>query len=287
MNTTAYNDIRSTRILIRGAGDLASGIAHRLCRSGFRVCLIDTATPMAVRRMVSFCEAVYEGHKTIEGITAVHISQPELIFPVWEKGQIPLLIDPENLTRHFLKPHVVIDAIIAKRNLGTDKSDAPLVIGMGPGFNAGSDVHVVIETNRGHNLGKLIFEGSAERNTGVPGTIGGFNVERVLRAPCKGFFKAQKDIGDQVAKGELIGQVSSVPILSKIDGIVRGMLRDNTMVTNGMKVGDVDPRGDIGLCPTISDKARSLGGAAIEAILSQLPKHLAQIYCSDSEKNLN
>ena len=274
MTNSTYNDIRSTKILIRGAGDLASGIAHRLCRSGFRVCLIDTDTPMAVRRMVSFSEAIYDGEKTIEGITAVHISQPEEILPVWEKGQIPLLIDPANKTRHFLKPHVLIDAIIAKRNLGTDKGDAPLVIGMGPGFNAGTDVHVVIETNRGHNLGKLIFEGPAERNTGVPGTIGGFNIERVLRAPCAGIFKSQKDIGDQVAKGEQIAQVSGVPILSKIDGIIRGMLRDNTPVTNGMKVGDVDPRGDIRLCPTISDKARSLGGAAIEAILSQLPELL-------------
>jgi xanthine dehydrogenase accessory factor len=274
LTNSTYNDIRSTKILIRGAGDLASGIAHRLCRSGFRVCLIDTDTPMAVRRMVSFSEAIYDGEKTIEGITAVHISQPEEILPVWEKGQIPLLIDPANKTRHFLKPHVLIDAIIAKRNLGTDKGDAPLVIGMGPGFNAGTDVHVVIETNRGHNLGKLIFEGPAERNTGVPGTIGGFNIERVLRAPCAGIFKSQKDIGDQVAKGEQIAQVSGVPILSKIGGIIRGMLRDNTPVTNGMKVGDVDPRGDIRLCPTISDKARSLGGAAIEAILSQLPELL-------------
>lgn len=276
MITSTYNDIRSTKILIRGAGDLASGIAHRLCRSGFRVCLIDTDTPMAVRRMVSFSEAIYDGEKTIEDITAVHISQPEEILPVWEKGQIPLLIDPTNKTRHFLKPHVLIDAIIAKRNLGTDKSNAPLVIGMGPGFNAGADVHVVIETNRGHNLGQLIFEGSAEHNTGVPGTIGGFNIERVLRAPCAGIFKSKKDIGEQVAKEELIAQVSGVPILSKIDGIIRGMLRDNTPVTNGMKVGDVDPRGDIRLCPTISDKARSLGGAAIEAILSQLPKHLPE-----------
>ena len=274
MTNSTYNDIRSTKILIRGAGDLASGIAHRLCRSGFRVCLIDTDTPMAVRRMVSFSEAIYDGEKTIEGITAVHISQPEEILPVWQNGQIPLLIDPANKTRHFLKPHVLIDAIIAKRNLGTDKSNAPLVIGMGPGFNAGADVHVVIETNRGHNLGKLIFEGPAERNTGVPGTIGGFNIERVLRAPCAGIFKSQKDIGYLVAKGEQIAQVSGVPILSKIDGIIRGMLRDNTPVTNGMKVGDVDPRGDIRLCPTISDKARSLGGAAIEAILSQLPEHL-------------
>lgn len=274
MKTEIYNDIHCTRILIRGAGDLASGIAHRLCRSGFRVCLVDTATPMAVRRMVAFSEAVYEGEKTIEGITAVRISRPEEISSVWEKGQIPLLIDPANEIRHTLKPHVLVDAILAKRNTGTRKSDAPLVIGMGPGFYAGADVHVVIETNRGHNLGKLILDGSAEPNTGVPGSIGGFSVERVLRAPCDGVFKSLKDIGDKVIKGELVARVADMPIHGSIDGIIRGMLRENTPVKSGVKVGDIDPRGDIRLCPTISDKARSLGGAVIEAILFQLPEKM-------------
>lgn len=274
MKKTVYNDIRCTRILIRGAGDLASGIAHRLCRSGFRVCLVEIAKPMAVRRMVAFSEAVYEDEKTIEGITAVRISQPEEISSLWEKGQIPLLIDPANEIRRTLKPHVLVDAILAKRNTGTQKSDAPLVIGMGPGFHAGADVHVVIETNRGHNLGKLILDGLAEHNTGVPGSIGGFSVERVLRAPCDGIFKPLKGIGDQIIKGELVAQVAGMPIHGSIDGIIRGMLRDNTPVNSRVKVGDIDPRGDIRLCPTISDKARSLGGAVIEAILFQLPERM-------------
>jgi xanthine dehydrogenase accessory factor len=275
MYPLTYSDIHRTRVLIRSAGDLASGIAHRLCRSGFQVCLVDTAAPLAVRRMVSFCEAVYDGEKTIEGITAVRINHPEEIAPVWERGDIPLLVDPGNEVRHFLHPHVLVDAILAKHNLGTYKSDAPLVIGMGPGFTAGDDVHVVIETNRGHNLGRLIFEGSAEPNTGIPGTIDGFSIERVLRAPCDGIFKVVKDIGSLVKEGEQVARVAEIPIHSNIDGIIRGMLRDNTPVTKGMKAGDVDPRGDSRLCPTISDKARSLGGAVMEAILFQLREQLA------------
>lgn len=277
MNTICFNEIRRTRVLIRGAGDLASGIAHRLHRSGFRVCLLDTENPLAVRRMVSFSEAVYDGEKTIEGITAARVSKPEDIISIWDKGQIPLVIDPDNETRHILNPHVSIDAILAKRNTGSDKSDAPLVIGMGPGFYAGTDVDVVIETNRGHNLGRLIFDGPAEPDTGVPGTICGFNIERVLRAPGDGMFKSSKDIGEQVYKGEQIAQVADMPIHSNIDGIIRGMLRNNTRVNAGVKVGDVDPRGDKSLCPTISDKARSLGGAVIEAILYKLPEYSGEM----------
>jgi xanthine dehydrogenase accessory factor len=228
-----------------------------------------------VRRMVSFCEAVYDGEKSIEGVTAIRIENPEQILSIWDKEQIPLLVDPACDTRHTLKPHVLIDAILAKINIGTQISDAPLVIGMGPGFQSGIDVDLVIETNRGHNLGKLIFEGSAEPNTGVPGTIEGFNIERVLRAPCDGIFKLKKDIGDPVIKGELVAQVDDMSIYSSIDGIIRGILRDNSPVKKGVKAGDVDPRGNKSHCPTISDKARSLGGAVIEAILSELPGKLA------------
>jgi xanthine dehydrogenase accessory factor len=274
MTTITYNDIHSTRVLIRSGGDLGSGIALRLFGSGFKVCLVDTGTPLAVRRMVSFCEAVYDGEKTIEGLTAVRVNQPEEIGSVWEKGKIPLLIDPTNETRYFLKPHVVIDAILAKRNMGTLISDAPLVIGLGPGFQAGNDVHVVIETNRGHNLGRLIFNGAAEPNTGIPGTIAGFSTERVFRAPCDGMFRSNKDIGGMVVKGEQVARVADIPIHSEIDGIIRGMLRDSTKVTKGTKAGDVDPRGDMDHCQTISDKARSLGGAVLEAILRQLPERL-------------
>lgn len=275
MNPITYTDIHRTRVIIRGAGDLASGIAHRLFNCGFKVCLVETASPLAVRRMVSFCEAVYDGKKEVEGITAVRIDGPEQIRTVWENGHIPLLVDPHNHTRHFLKPHVVIDAILAKRNLGTRIDDAPLVVGLGPGFRAAEDVHVVVETNRGHNIGRLIFHGEAEPNTGIPGSIEGYSTERVFRAPCDGVIKIDKNIGDRVARGDQVARVEAVPIKSEIPGVVRGILRDGTRVTKGLKAGDVDPRGDKSYCPKISDKARTLGGAVIEAILSRLPGQLA------------
>ena len=259
-------------MIVRGAGEQASGIAHRLFRCGFKVCLVETATPLAVRRMVSFCEAVYDGKKTVEGVTAVCIDNPNQIFSVWQNNQIPLIVDPENEMRHILCPHVVIDAILAKRNVGTRMSDAPLVIGLGPGFYAGRDVHVVIETNRGHNLGRLIFDGEPEPNTGMPGTIGGYSVERVFRAPGKGIFRSIKNIGDLVSEGDVLAKVEETPILAKISGIIRGMLRDGTRVKIGLKAGDIDPRKETTHCPTISDKARALGGSALEAILFKLPQ---------------
>lgn len=274
MENITYGDVQRTRIIIRGAGDIASGIAHRLFKCGFKVCLLDTANPLAVRRMVSFCEAVYDREKTVEGVTAICIKDPEQIFPTWQNGLIPLLIDPDNNTRHFLKPHVMVDAILAKQNIGTRMSDAPLVLGLGPGFRAGEDVDVVIETNRGHNIGRFILDGEAEPNTGVPGLIEGYSVERVFRAPRDGVFKLEKDIGDMVDAGEQVARVDNVPIMSQISGVVRGILRDGTPVKKGLKAGDVDPRGDKSYCFTISDKARALGGAVIEAILSQLPKRL-------------
>jgi xanthine dehydrogenase accessory factor len=268
-----YEEICQTRVLIRGAGEQASGIAHRLHRSGFKVCLTDTASPLAVRRLVSFCEAVYDGEKTVEGITAVRIDERERISAIWESKQIPLLVDPENHIKDFLKPHVLLDAILAKKNVGTKITDAPLVLGLGPGFRAQKDVHIVIETNRGHNLGKLIFEGEAAPNTGVPGVIAGYGAERVFRAPGEGTFKTQKEIGDLVSEGETVATVEGEPVTSGVAGVIRGLLRDGTNVTTGLKAGDVDPRGDKTNCDTISDKARSLGGAVLEAILSQLPKH--------------
>ena len=267
-----YDEICQTKVLIRGAGEQASGIAHRLHRSGFKVCLIDTANPLAVRRLVSFCEAVYDGEKTVEGITAVRIDEGERILAVWESKKIPLLVDPKNDTKDSLRPHVLIDAILAKKNVGTKITDAPLVLGLGPGFRAQKNVHVVIETNRGHNLGRLIFEGEAAPNTGVPGVIAGYGAERVFRAPGDGTFTTHKEIGDLVSEGETVASVEGKPIKSGVSGVIRGLLRDGTKVTSGLKAGDVDPRGDKTNCDTISDKARALGGAVLEAILSQLPK---------------
>ncbi len=255
-------------VLIRGAGEMASGVAHRLYQSHFKICMLEIPHPLAVRREVSFCEAIYEGEKEVEGVWAKLISKPEEITSTWGKGQIPLLRDPEGKkTWSFLKPDVLIDAIMAKKNLGTQITDAPLVIGLGPGFTAKKDVHIVIETNRGHHLGKMILSGTAEPDTGVPGEIGGYTLQRILRTMKKGAFHSQKSIGERVAKGSVVAVVDDFPIIAKISGVVRGLLREGTEVKKGMKVGDIDPRGKKELCFTISDKARSIAGGALEAIL--------------------
>jgi xanthine dehydrogenase accessory factor len=257
-------------VLIRGAGEMASGVAHRLHRSRFKICLIEINHPLAVRREVSFCEAVYDGEKEVEGVRARLIPGPEGISSSWEEGGIPILIDPDGKgTRKFLKPDVLIDAIIAKRNLGTRMGDAPFVIGLGPGFTAGKDVHVVIETNRGHTLGKVIFEGLAEPDSGIPGEIGGYAVERVLRTMKSGAFRPQKSIGDPVNKGSVVAVVDDYPVIAAINGVVRGLLREGIEAKKGMKVGDIDPRGKRELCFAISEKARAIGGGVLEAILNR------------------
>ncbi|HXX33859.1 MAG TPA: selenium-dependent molybdenum cofactor biosynthesis protein YqeB [Thermodesulfobacteriota bacterium] len=255
-------------ILIRGAGEIASGVAHRLHRSHFKVCLTEIPHPMAVRRTVAFSEAVYEGKKEVEGVRAQLVSRLEEIESVWQKGNIPILVDPDGKkTRTFLKPDVVVDAIIAKQNLGTQVHDAPLVIGLGPGFMAGKDVHIVIETNRGHHLGKMILNGTAEPDTGIPGEIGGYTMERVLRTMKKGIFHPQKSIGDRVDRGSVVAVVDDFPVIAKISGVLRGLLREGVEVKKGMKVGDVDPRSKKESCFTISDKARAIGGGVLEAVL--------------------
>ncbi|MBN1545453.1 MAG: EF2563 family selenium-dependent molybdenum hydroxylase system protein [Syntrophaceae bacterium] len=267
-----FSDVGNTVVLIRGAGEQATGVAHRLFKAGFKLCFTEIAEPLAVRREVSFCEAVYDGEKTVEGVTAKKIDNQTEIAQVWQEGKIPLLVDPENRTLKILKPHVLIDAILAKYNVGTAITDAPLVIGLGPGFTAGKDVHIVIETNRGHDLGRVIFEGEAEPNTGVPGVIAGYGIERVLRASADGIFHNVRAIGDQVEAGDVIAEVEGKPVKTVIAGVVRGLLREGIQVTEGLKAGDVDSRANRQACFTISDKARALGGAALEGILYQLPK---------------
>jgi xanthine dehydrogenase accessory factor len=255
-------------VLIRGAGEMASGVAHRLNQSHFKICMAEIPNPLAVRREVSFSEAVYEGEKEVEGVRAKRISNPDEIRLVWNKSQIPILIDPDGKkTMNFLKPDVLIDAIMAKKNLGTQIKDAPLVIGLGPGFIAGEDVHTVIETNRGHHLGKVILNGAAESDTGIPGEIGGYTMERLLRAMKKGVFHPQTSIGERINKGSVVAVVDDFPIIARISGVVRGLLREEVEVRKGMKVGDIDPRGKRELCFTISDKARAIGGGVLEAIL--------------------
>lgn len=260
--------LKEMTVLIRGAGEMATGVAHGLARAHFRVCLTEIAQPQAVRRGVSFCEAIYDGEKEVEGITAKLVAEASQIAGVWAEGKLPLLVDPQSQVRSFLRLDVVVDAILAKRNLGTGLDWAPLVIGLGPGFQAGRDVHMVVETNRGHNLGRLFLKGEAEPNTGVPGNIGGFAEERVLRAPQEGVFRHNgRQIGDLVEAGETLAHVGQAPVLASIRGVLRGLLREGLPVTKGMKVGDVDARAKREHCFTISDKARAIAGGVLEGIM--------------------
>ncbi|WP_243372703.1 selenium-dependent molybdenum cofactor biosynthesis protein YqeB [Geotalea sp. SG265] len=261
--------LKERTIIMKGAGEMASGIACRLHRSGFyHLLMLETSFPLAVRREVSFCEAVHDGQKAVEGIEAVRIDDGAGLSQTWETGRIALMVDPKGDTVRRMQPDILIDATIAKRNLGTAIADAPLVIALGPGFTAGTDCHVVVETNRGHNLGRLITAGQAEPNTGIPGNIGGFTSERVLRAPASGLFTTGKTIGDPIVKGECIGQVGTEAVVAAIDGILRGLIRPGSQVTTGLKIGDIDPRGEAAYCHSVSEKARALGGSVLEAILA-------------------
>ena len=254
-------------ILIKGGGEMASGVVLRLVRSGFRVCITEIPEPLAVRRGVSFCEAVFAGRTEVEGLVGRRVSGKEEIQRCWENGEAPVLIDPGCAIRKILSSDVLIDAILAKRNTGTALSDAPLVIGLGPGFCAGRDVHVVIETNRGHRLGRVIEEGEAEPDTGIPGDVGGHTWERVLRAPAGGRFQGMKKIGDRVAKGEVVAKVGGVPLETRISGVLRGILHDGLTAEPNMKVGDVDPRAAPENCLTVSEKARAIAGGVLEAVM--------------------
>ncbi|MCA1787363.1 MAG: EF2563 family selenium-dependent molybdenum hydroxylase system protein, partial [Desulfobacteraceae bacterium] len=203
----------------------------------------------------------------VEGVTARRAEDSSQIPQIWDAGEIPVVVDPGWAVISDLAPHVVIDAIIAKKNLGTNMAEAPLVIGLGPGFTAGSDVHCVIETNRGHDLGRMIEKGEAQADTGIPGTICGVSLERVLRAPCAGLFYAECRIGDLVTKGQVLGHVGEMLVTAKIDGMVRGLIRNQTRVPVRCKIGDIDPRGAEACYDTVSEKARAVGGTVLEAIL--------------------
>ena len=268
-------------IICRGGGDLAAGIVHRLFRAGFPVLVLETDSPAAIRRQVSFSEAVYDGTATVEGVTAERIASADKasVNHVLEEGRVPLLVDPEGSSIPLLKPDIVVDAIIAKKNLGTAKEMAPLVIGVGPGFTAGEDVDLVVESMRGHNLARIFTTGSALPNTGIPGNIGGFTKERVLHAEAAGYMKNIRQIGDIVEKGEEIARIyekmtedgtfsgSYVSVEASISGIIRGLIREGYHFQKGFKIADIDPReSELANCFTISDKARSIGGSVLEAV---------------------
>jgi xanthine dehydrogenase accessory factor len=247
---------------------MASAVAWRLFTAHLhRIFMMEVERPLAVRREVSFCEAVYEGIKKVEDVEALKISDHAGIQDAWANKKIAVMVDPQWRALQKIRPDVVIDAILAKKNLGTHLAEAGLVIGLGPGFTAGKDVHMVIETNRGHNLGRIITTGCAQPNTGIPGSIGGQSIKRVLRAPAKGVFKALRSIGDSVKSGEEIGSIGKMEIRAQLDGVLRGLIRPGTLVTAGLKLGDIDPRAQRQFCYTISDKARAVSGSVLEAIL--------------------
>ncbi|NFF79967.1 EF2563 family selenium-dependent molybdenum hydroxylase system protein [Clostridium botulinum] len=254
-------------IVIKGAGDLATGVATRLKKSGFDIVMTEISQPTTVRRTVAFSQVVYDKKVEVEGITAELASNKENIKKIVEEGNVAVLVDEKAKIIDEIKPKIIIDAIIAKKNLGTKIDDANIVIALGPGFTAGIDCHCVIETKRGHYLGKAIYKGSAIPNTGVPGEVGGFSKERIIRATTDGKILPVSKIGDYVKKGDIVAYVNETPIFAKLDGIVRGMLQKDVNVFNGMKSGDIDPRCEKNHCFTISDKARSIGGGVLEAIL--------------------
>ena len=260
-------------IVLRGGGDIATGIALRLYRSGFRrLVIFETPYPLAVRRRVAFSEAVYEGYATVEGVTSALISSIAEIPFLWDSGCIPMLIDPKGIHVNRLRPDVVIEATLAKRNIGVQCSDAPLVIGIGPGFTAGVDVHRVVESCRGEYLGRVIVSGNAIPNTGQPASVDGYTLERVLRSPRSGLFLTGYDIGDSVQAGDVVALVrrssAKEEIRAAISGTLRGLLRTGTPVTQHLKVGDIEPRDNIA-CHLVSDKALAIGGGVLEAILER------------------
>ncbi len=261
--------VKQNIILMRGGGDLASGVALRLHRVGYRILIAEVAHPLAVRRAVSFAEAVYQGIWEIEGVVAEQISHVDDLPSILEAGRIPVLIDPEAIIRDRLNLAAMIDGRMLKRPSELSLTAAPFIVGMGPGFTVGIDCHAVVETRRGHYLGRVYWTGSAQANTGIPDAVAGFDVQRVLRAPVDGELVDGLAIGSLVKAGDQIARVGDVPVRASFDGALRGLLHDGVQVEAGLKIGDLDPRADQEYCFKVSDKALAVGGGVLEALLSQ------------------
>lgn len=262
-------------LVVRGGGDLASGVIHRLFRCGYRVLILESRKPSAIRREVSFCEAVYDGEAFVEGVLSHRIHHVDQCEEIWKLGEIPLLVDEEGTAIRTLKPDAVIDGILAKKNMGTSREMAPLTIALGPGFLAGADADYVIETKRGHDLGRIIEEGWAIPNTGIPGEIGGYGKERVIHSPAAGVIHNKAKISDLVEKGQEIAVIRTeegheIPVTASLTGVLRGIIREGYEVFQGMKIVDIDPRKEQKKnCNTISDKARCIAGSVVEILLSE------------------
>lgn len=261
-------------IIVRGGGDLATGTIYKLKKSGFPVLILEAENPSAIRRNVAFCEAVYQGSQTVEDLTCYQAESVEQAEEFLNQGKLAVLVDPAGEAIRRLKPLAVVDAILAKRNLGTSRDMAPITVALGPGFVAGVDVDAIVETKRGHHLGRVLWTGSAAPNTGIPGIIGGYGKERVIHSPAKGIVRNVKKITDTVSKGEVIALVETesgvVFVEASLDGILRGLIRDGYPVKVGFKMADIDPRKEeYNNCFTISDKARCIAGGVLEAILQR------------------
>ncbi len=259
-------------VLIRGGGDLATGVAYRLHKSGFPIVVLELERPLVVRRQVAVATAVLQDQLHIEDMIAQRAATPEQALNMADTGIIPVLVSPQ-LPDWDASPIILVDARMAKRNIDTHKAQAPFVVALGPGFNAGEDCHAVIETMRGHTLGRVIWQGAAIANTGTPGVVAGKGTERVLRAPTAGVVHWRFDIGDQVKEGNVLGNVEGTTITAPFAGVLRGLIAPDTAVTQGMKIGDLDARADPAACFTISDKALAIGGGVLEAILTFIATH--------------
>ena len=270
------SDIFNNLIVVRGAGDLATASIIRLHNSGFKVIALDIEKPTVIRRTVSFAQAMFDKQMTVEGVTA-KLCDIDSVNKVLEEGFVPVVIDPKGEVIKRYKPTVVVDSIIAKKNLGTNRDMAPFTVALGPGFKAPDDVSCVIETARGHNLARLIYNGSASPNTGIPGNIAGFTTERVIHSPCEGIFRATKKIGDIVKRGDVIAYVGETEVLASLDGMIRGLLHDDLYVPEHFKISDIDPRGENADYLTCSDKARALSGSVLEAVMH----YIVDIYKTD------
>ena len=270
--TNAKNDCNELKnvVIVRGGGDLASGTIHRLYRCGYRILILECEKPTAIRRMVSFCEAVYDGQSSVEGVLCRKVESIQECETVWEAGEIPLMVDTTGEILKKYRPAALVDAILAKKNLGTTREMANLTIALGPGFVAGEDVDYVVETMRGHNLARVITKGAALPNTGVPGVIAGFGKERVIHAPAVGEIHCISKIADIVEKDQILAWIGDTPVRASLTGVLRGIIRDGFTVPKGMKIADIDPRKEQKKnCFTISDKARCIAGSVVEILLSE------------------
>lgn len=272
MNTNSSTEFKNSLIIVRGGGDIASGTIAKLYKCGFPVLILEIPTPSAIRRNVAFSEAVYEKKQTLEGVTCYLADDINMAIQYLKEGKLTLLVDPNANSINELKPLAVIDAILAKKNLGTMRSMAPITIALGPGFYADEEVDAIIETMRGHNLGRIIYKGSASPNTGVPGNIAGYDKERVIHSDADGILQNVCHITDTVKKGQIIANIQTdtelIPVHATIDGLLRGLIRDGYPVTKGFKIADIDPRLEqYNNCFTISDKARCIAGGVLEALL--------------------